>query len=64
MILCKKCAMMVAALTLLVGLAFLCVDLGFWAFWNINWWTAALGILGFALLLQANCKACQDLLKK
>ena len=30
-----------AVITLIVGILYLGQDLGWWAFWTLNWWTVA-----------------------
>ncbi|MBS3136569.1 hypothetical protein J4401_06475 [Candidatus Woesearchaeota archaeon] len=35
------------------------VDLGIWAFWNIQWWTALLLLAGIIGLAMGQCKDCQ-----
>ncbi|MBT4823847.1 hypothetical protein HN695_00590 [Candidatus Woesearchaeota archaeon] len=52
---CKKfCGLLV----LLVGVLFLLQDLAIWNFWNLNWYTVAFLLLGFAHLGKAHCKEC------
>ena len=61
---CRKCTMITAFLFLLAGLAFLLVDLGFWKFWNLQWWTVLFVVLGMTAMGNANCKDCQAMMSR
>ncbi len=39
---------------LIIGLLYLSADLGWWDFWNIQWWTVAFILVG----LGSGCKCC------
>lgn len=56
---CDKCGKMGGLLLLLLGVAFLLVDLGVWDFWNINWWTVGFIYLGGTGLAMASCGTCK-----
>ncbi|MBI2650138.1 hypothetical protein HYX04_02375 [Candidatus Woesearchaeota archaeon] len=56
---CSKCMKMGGATFLVLGLAYLAVDLGWWDFWGISWWTALFVVMGIAHLGSANCKDCR-----
>lgn len=60
---CKKCCMVTAVLVLLVGVAYLLVDLGMWNFWNVQWWTAVFLLAGVTCLAKSGCKDCQSCCK-
>ena len=59
MCMCKKCTMICGVLFLALGVLFLLVDLGYWDFWGINWWTAVLLVGGVAGLASSKCPDCQ-----
>ena len=61
---CEKCKKCCGWLVLIAGLGFLAADLGYWTFWNLNWWTVVVLILGVAKVTQLSCKDCQALEKK
>ncbi len=61
---CKKCGTMCGALFLVFGLLFLLRDLGFWMFWNVQWWTVGFLLFGLGGLAKGSCKACCDVQKK
>jgi len=44
---------------LLLGLAFLLVDLGVWTFWGVKWWTALILLAGISKLGMCHCKDCK-----
>jgi|FLOH01.1.fsa_nt_gi hypothetical protein len=49
----KKCPVWLAWLTLVVGIVFLLADLiEGWAFWGIQWWSAAFILIGLAKVLK------------
>lgn len=56
---CKKCCNIMAWLFLVAGVLFLLVDLGFWTFWNIQWWTVVLILMGVCCMGKAKCKDCK-----
>lgn len=55
---CKKCCKATGWLVLIAGILFLLVDLNFWNFWNVQWWTALFVILGVTCIAKSNCKDC------
>ena len=61
---CKKCQGVCATVFLLLGIAFLARDLGYWTFWNINWFTALFLWLGLASFGMRKCADCQAMMKK
>tara|TARA_B100000315_G_C14002479_1_gene330834 strand:- start:240 stop:449 length:210 start_codon:yes stop_codon:yes gene_type:complete len=56
---CKKCSSLTALLILLLGVALLLVDFGVWTFWDINWWSGLLVIVGLSCLAKSKCSDCQ-----
>ena len=61
---CGKCCKVSGWIFLIVGILFLLVDLGRWAFWNIQWWTALFVVMGVMSIAKAGCKDCQSSAKK
>ena len=55
---CSKCTKVSGGLLLLAGLLFLLQDLGVWAFWDLNWWTVALLLMGTIKLASNSCADC------
>ncbi|HLC63509.1 MAG TPA: hypothetical protein VJJ21_04280 [Candidatus Nanoarchaeia archaeon] len=55
---CGKCKKASAVLLLLVGLAFLGKDLGWWSFWNITWYTALFLVIGISWTAKSCCGDC------
>ena len=49
-----------ASLFLLLGIIYLIVDLSSWTFWNINWWTAVLLVIGVSHVAMAHGHCCDD----
>ena len=60
---CPKCRAITAVLVLLLGVALLLVDLGVWKFWNIQWWTGLLLVMGVTGLAMRFCSDCQAMCK-
>ena len=60
---CPKCTKVCGGLMLLLGLAFLSVDLAMWDFWGVSWWTAVLLLLAVGKL-KGPCKDCLKMSKK
>ena len=58
---CGKCRSINGGLLLLLGLVFLAVDLGWWGFWGISWWSALFVLVGFCMLCQMKCGDCMAL---
>ena len=56
---CNKCMKMSGVIVLVLGLVFLSVDLGFFNFWGINWWTAVFVLAGLAKMGCSKCPDCQ-----
>ena len=61
---CEKCHRLKSVVLLLLGLAFLFVDLGKWTFWNVNWWTAVFLLMGLVGLCASKCPDCCKAKKK
>jgi len=61
---CAKCRKMCAWLVLLAGIGLLAVDLGYWDFYNISWYTLVFLILGVGKFATNSCSACQVEAKK
>ena len=59
MCMCDKCMKICGAIFLVLGIVFLVVDLGYWDFWNIQWWTAVLIAAGVGSLASAGCPDCK-----
>ncbi|MBI2658831.1 hypothetical protein HYX05_01870 [Candidatus Woesearchaeota archaeon] len=55
---CNKCMQMGGATFLILGLAYLAVDLGWWDFWNISWWTALFVVWGIGSWGSSKCPDC------
>jgi len=51
--------MVMGVLLLVLGLLFLLVDLGAWAFWGVSWWTALFLLVGLCSLAGGSCKDCK-----
>ena len=49
-----------ASLFLLLGIIYLIVDLSSWTFWDINWWTAVLLVIGVSHCAMAHSGCCDD----
>lgn len=60
---CNKCYKVSGVIFLLLGLAYLAVDLNWWDFWNIQWWTALFLVWGIGSVASSTCKDCQALRK-
>ena len=60
---CDKCMKVGGIVFLAFGLAYLAVDLNWWDFWNIQWWTALFLAMGLGSLGSASCKDCQAMRK-
>jgi len=60
---CGKCKKLFGLLILLLGVAFLLVDLGKWTFWNINWWTVVFLFMGLKVFCICSCPECKDAMK-
>ena len=61
---CDKCNKVVAILLLLLGFAFLLVDLNVWNFWGVSWYTALLLLAGIAGTASGTCPDCQKIAKR
>jgi len=61
---CKKCMGLTGILLLLLGIAFLLVDLGVWSFWGLKWWTAIFLLFGLKMLCASKCKECCEVPEK
>ena len=48
---------------MVLGVVFLVVDLGYWDFWNIQWWTALFLLMGVVKLAHSNCPDCMAMAK-
>ena len=55
---CNKCMKIGGVIFLALGLAYLAVDLKWWTFWNISWWTALFVVWGVGSLASAHCPDC------
>jgi len=54
---------MMGVLLLVLGLIFLVVDLEYWNFFGIQWWTALFLLMGVAKLGHGSCAECQAVSK-
>lgn len=61
---CPKCMKVGMWFWTILAVAFLGVDLNWWNFWGINWWTGVLVVLALGKMGHSNCKACQAMMKK
>jgi hypothetical protein len=61
---CSKCRSLTAWLLLLAGIGFLLADLGKWTFWNLQWYTVLILIVGFTSVGTSFCKDCKAMYKK
>lgn len=55
---CTKCCKMCGGILLVLGLAFLFVDLGKWDFWGLSWWTVAFLLMGLCKFAKSGCPEC------
>jgi len=55
---CPKCNAINGWGFLVLGVLFLLVDLGVWAFWGISWWTALFLWIGVGAYGHGHCKDC------
>jgi len=55
---CKKCGNGTGVLIVLVGILYLLSDLGYIAWWTLNWWTIFFLIWGLKMWGMTNCKEC------
>lgn len=56
---CKKCMTICGGLFLVLGVLFLLRDLNVWDFWNIQWYTAILIVVGVAHIASSKCPDCE-----
>jgi len=56
---CKKCMTICGGLFLVLGVLFLLRDLGKWNFWNIQWYTAILIVVGVGHIASSKCPDCE-----
>jgi len=61
---CIKCRKVCGIGLLVLGLAFLARDLGYWDFWGISWWTALLIWFGIGSMAMSKCAECVATIKK
>lgn len=59
---CEKCAKLAGAILVLLGVAFLLVDLDVWSFWNIKWWTVGFLFVGLKIFCICCCPKCADVM--
>ena len=59
MCMCSKCTKSCGALLLLFGVLFLLVDLGYWNFFGLQWWTVLFLLAGIGGLASSKCPDCQ-----
>ena len=57
--LCEKCGKLAGVVLLLLGVAFLLVDLGVWNFWNVSWYSALILLGGLVMLGSNLCPDCK-----
>ena len=60
---CGKCRGICAVSLLAAGVLFLLVDLGYWDFWNIQWWTVMFILAGVGSLGMRSCPDCQAMMR-
>ncbi|HII16700.1 TPA: hypothetical protein HA361_02180 [Candidatus Woesearchaeota archaeon] len=56
---CSKCSKITGVLVLVAGILFLLVDIGFWKFFDLSWYTVVFLLLGLVGIASASCKDCQ-----
>ncbi len=59
MCMCKKCMIICGGLFLALGVLFLLKDLNIWNFWNIQWYTAILIVVGVGHIASGKCPDCE-----
>jgi len=55
---CKKCKTINGVVLLVLGILFILVDFGVWAFWGIQWWSILLIWFGLAGVCMSKCPDC------
>jgi len=60
---CNRCKLLSGLLLLVLGVLFLLRDLGVWDFWNIQWWTALILLMGLAHFGTKFCPECKKVCK-
>ncbi|HLC66567.1 MAG TPA: hypothetical protein VJK52_02910 [Candidatus Nanoarchaeia archaeon] len=55
---CGKCCKVMGVLLFLIGLGQVLVDLGKWTFWNLQWYSAVLVVVGIGCFCSSFCKEC------
>ena len=56
---CSNCYKIGGATLLVLGLAFLVKDLGYWRFFGVEWYTALFIVMGIGSIASANCPDCR-----
>ena len=56
---CSKCVKIGGLTFLVLGIAYLAVDLKWWTFWNISWWSALFVVMGIGSLGSSGCPDCK-----
>ena len=64
MCMCHKCMATTGILLLIIGILFLLVDVGVWAFWNLQWYTVVFLLFGLITLVSGSCKDCRAVRRK
>lgn len=55
---CNKCSKCCGWLVLIVGILYLIKDIWGLGFWNLEWYTVAFIIAGFAMIASGCCSKC------
>ena len=55
---CKKCTMMCGWSLLVFGVLFLLRDLGYYNFWNVQWYTVLFLLWGVGSVAMTKCPDC------
>lgn len=61
---CNKCSVVSGLIFLVLGVLFLLVDLKYWDFWGVQWWTALFLWMGLVHVCKTKCADCCDMPSK
>ncbi|MFH1396226.1 MAG: hypothetical protein ABIG93_02405 [archaeon] len=60
---CNRCRLLMGLVLLVLGILFLLRDLAIWDFWNVQWWTALILLMGLAHFRTHLCPECKKICK-